>query len=61
VFFGAYRKPEAVVMPVEQYYELLEMLDDLTIALEVRGRDRADTGERIDLEDFARDQGLELT
>lgn len=37
----------------------LERVDDLAIALQVRARDAADSGERIELDDFIRAQGYD--
>lgn len=46
----------AVVLAVEEHAELV---DDLDIALHVRMRDSADSGERIPLEDFMRQEGYD--
>ena len=59
IFFGAHRRREAVVIAAEAYDELLDALDDAAIALEVRNRDAADTGERIELADLIRRQGFD--
>ncbi len=54
--------PEAVVL-LSHFVERAaarhaELLDDLTIAVQVVTRDQADSGERILLDDFIREQGL---
>jgi antitoxin StbD len=59
VFFGPHREPAGVMLSYERYLHLLDLLDDLTIALEVRKRDRADQGERLTLEELIREQGFE--
>ena len=60
VFFGPHRKPSGVILSYERYLGLLDALDDLAIALEVRKRDRADTGDRLSFEDLVRSQGILL-
>ena len=44
VFFGAHRKPTGVMLSYERYLWLLDRVDDLAIALEIRQRDASDTG-----------------
>jgi PHD/YefM family antitoxin component YafN of YafNO toxin-antitoxin module len=58
IFFGAQRKPEAVVLSYEAYDALLDALDDGLIAREVQARDAADSGERMSLDELIRSQGL---
>ena len=58
VFFGAHRKPSGVMLSYERYLRMLDVLDDLAIALEVRKRDQVDTGERLTLEDLIKGQGF---
>lgn len=52
VFFGAHRKPTGVMLSFERYIQLLDRLDDLAIALEVRKRDRVDEGKRLSLDEL---------
>lgn len=59
VFFGAHRKPAGVMLSYERYLKMLDVLDDLVIAIEVRKRDRSDTGERLSLDDLIRGQGFD--
>jgi PHD/YefM family antitoxin component YafN of YafNO toxin-antitoxin module len=59
IFFGAQRKPEAVVLSYEAYDALLDALDDGLIAREVQARDAADSGERMSLDELIRSQGLD--
>lgn len=59
VFFGAHRKPEAVVLSYAAYQDLVDALDDVLISREVATRDAADDGERLELADLIRRQGLE--
>jgi len=60
VVFGAYRKPEAAVVP----YELIELLDpiieDLVIAARVEKRRADDDGRRYTLDEAAAELGLDL-
>jgi PHD/YefM family antitoxin component YafN of YafNO toxin-antitoxin module len=59
VFFGAHRKPEAVVLSYQAYEELMDALDDVLIADQVAKRDKTDSGERIELADLIRSQGFD--
>jgi hypothetical protein len=58
VFFGAHRQPAGVMLSYERYLRMLDDLDDLSIALEVRRRDIADTGDRVSLDELIAEQGL---
>jgi antitoxin StbD len=59
VFFGSHRKLVGVMLSYERYLQLLDLLDDLASALEIRRRDRMDDGERMTLEELIEDQGLD--
>lgn len=59
VFYGSHRRPSGVIMSYERYVQILDLLDDLAIALEVRKRDREDDGTRLSLDQLLRDQGFE--
>jgi PHD/YefM family antitoxin component YafN of YafNO toxin-antitoxin module len=59
VFFGAHRKPEAVVLSYAAYQDLVDALDDVLISREVAARDAVDSGERMDLVELIRSQGFE--
>ncbi len=59
VFFGAHRKPAGVMLSYERYVKMLDLLDDLAAALQIRQRDRADAGERLTLEELIREQGFD--
>jgi hypothetical protein len=59
IFFGPNRKAEGVILSYARYLELLDELDDLALALEIRRRDHADVGERLSLEELIRRQGYE--
>jgi PHD/YefM family antitoxin component YafN of YafNO toxin-antitoxin module len=59
VFFGAHRKPEAVVLSYQAYEELVDALDDALIAREVAARDASDSGKRMELVDLIRSQGFD--
>lgn len=48
-----------VMLSYERYMGLLDLVDDLVAALEVRRRDASDTGERLTLEELVRDQGFD--
>lgn len=57
--FGAHRKPEGVILSYPAYLEVLEELEDLTIARIVAERD-ASRGERfIELDDAMRSLGFD--
>lgn len=60
IFYGSHRRPAGVIMSYERYVQLLDLVDDLAIALEVRKRDREDSGERLSLGQLIRDQGFDL-
>ena len=59
VFFGAHRVAAGVMLPYEGYLELLDRIDDLSIALQVRGRDKADEGERLSVDEVLDELGLD--
>jgi hypothetical protein len=59
VFFGARRQPTGVMLSYERYLTLLDLLDDLTAAIEIRKRDREDTGERLTFEELIVQQGFD--
>jgi len=59
VYFGAHRRPTGVMLSYERYLGILDLLDDLVVALEVRRRDGSDTGERLEFEDLIREQGFD--
>jgi hypothetical protein len=59
VFFGAHRRATGVMLSYERYLEMLDLLDDLTMALEIRRHDRADDGSRLSLDELIRGQGLD--
>ena len=58
VFFGAHRELTGVMLSYQRYLRLLDSLDELMIALEVRRRDRNDDGSRLSIDDLAREHGL---
>ena len=58
VFFGPAGDPSGVMLSYERYVTLLNRLDDLAIALEVKERDAADDGTRLSLEAVVDDLGL---
>jgi hypothetical protein len=56
---------DGIVVPEEVRQTIREvsygsLVEDLQIAVEVRLRDSADTGERIPLDDFLKSQGYDL-
>jgi len=59
VFFGSHRKPEAVLLSYEKYMQLLDHLDDLAIALEVRRHAERGHREPIEIEDLIRQEGYD--
>ena len=59
VFFGAHRKPAGVMLSYERYIRLLDQLDDLTIALKIERRDRADEGTRLSLDELIGNLGFD--
>lgn len=61
VFFGPHRKPDSVLLSYERYVKLLDLIDDMAAALEIRRRDRADEGERLTLEELVLSQGFDLS
>jgi len=61
VYVGSYRRPEAVMLAYERYARIMDLLDDLVARDEIERRLEKDAGERHDLEDVARDLGLDPT
>jgi hypothetical protein len=59
VFFGPHRKPVGVMLSYEFFVGMLDLIDDLAIAAEVRRRDQVDDGSRLSLEELAREHGFE--
>jgi hypothetical protein len=59
VFFGPHREPSGVILSYERYVQLLDLVDDLAAALEVRRRDKSDDGARMTLEELIREQGFD--
>jgi antitoxin StbD len=59
VYFGAHRRPTGVMLSYERYQGILDLVDDLVAALEIRRRDESDSGERMTLEELIRDQGFD--
>jgi len=59
VFFGAHREPAGVMLSYERYLKMLDLLDDLAIALRIRQRDHVDEGARLTLDELIREHGLE--
>ena len=53
VFIGPHRRPVAVLLSAEAYRQLLDAIDDLTIAEQVRARTASDDGRRLRLEELA--------
>jgi antitoxin StbD len=59
VFFGSHRKLVGVMLSYERYVQMLDLLDDFAAVLEIRRRDREDTGERMTLEELIEEQGFD--
>jgi antitoxin StbD len=59
VFFGAHRKPAGVMLSYDRYLQLLDRVDDLAIALEIRERDRVDDGTRLSLDELFSEHGFD--
>jgi hypothetical protein len=59
VFFGAHRRPAGVMLSFARYVQLLDRVDDLAIALQVRERDEADEGKRISVDELLEDLGFD--
>jgi hypothetical protein len=47
------------MLSYERYLKILDRLDDLSIALEVRKRDRRDDGTRLSLAELAREHDVD--
>jgi hypothetical protein len=61
VFFGNHRKPEGVLLSYEKYIQLLDHLDELALALRLRETLQSAPNEIVELEDLARQGGLDLS
>lgn len=59
VFFGAHRRPAGVMLSYERYLQLLDRIDDLAIALQVRMRDLDDDGTRLSVDEMLDDLGFD--
>lgn len=59
VVLGRHRRAEAVLMPLEQYRALLARLEELTVRAEIADVLSADTGERGEVADLAREHGFD--
>jgi hypothetical protein len=59
VFFGAHRKPAGVMLSYELYLQLLDRVDDLAIALQIRERDQADAGVRLTVDELLDELGFD--
>lgn len=59
VVFGSHRKPEAVIVPYDQYALMRDLLEDAVIAGQLEERRRSDTGVRIELDEFIRELGYD--
>jgi hypothetical protein len=56
---NVHRKPEGVILSYERYEWLIDVLDELVASEEVRDAQAADTGQRVELADVARDAGFD--
>ena len=59
VIFGPHRKPEAVLLPIEQYEALLDRVEELTVRQEIADVLAKDSGKRRDVADLAREHGFD--
>jgi hypothetical protein len=59
IFFGPGEEPAGVMLSYERYLKILDRLDDLSIAFEVRKRDRRDDGTRLSLAELAREHDVD--
>lgn len=59
VVVGAHRKPEAAIIPIELFEEILPLLEDLEIARQTRERMSAGPAEPID--DLAAQYGVDFS
>ena len=60
VVFGDHRKPEAVLLSFETFQVLLDIAEDAVITQRIRERVASDTGERIPMDDLAKELGINL-
>lgn len=61
IVFGPQRNAEAVLIPIEQYRELLAHAEELALRAEVVDVMAKDTGQRSDVADLARKHGFDPT
>lgn len=59
VFFGAFRKPSGVLLAYELYIQMLDHLDELEMALQIRKRDAVDDGTRLTLDEVLAEHGFD--
>lgn len=59
VFFGAFRKPAGVMLAYDRYIQMLDQLDELEIALQIRRRDAVDDGTRLTLDEVLAEHGFD--
>jgi len=59
VVFGSHRKPEAVILPYDEYERMLGLLEDAEIASTVRERIDAGEPEQVELGELFERVGLD--
>lgn len=59
VFFGADEDPAGVMLAFERYVQLLDRIDELAIALQVRERMAEDDGTRLSLDEVFKQHGFD--
>lgn len=59
IVFGPQRNAEAVLVPIEQYRELLAHAEELALRAEVVDVMSKDTGQRSNVADLAREHGFD--
>jgi hypothetical protein len=58
-FYGAQRKPEAAIMSADLANELLDLMDDVVIAEQIRRRTESDEVESGTVDDFLAGAGVD--
>jgi hypothetical protein len=58
VFFGSRRRPEAVIIPIDLFEQMVPILEDVLIAREIEARRARHDGTLLDFETLVKEVGF---
>ena len=58
VFFGSRRRPEAVIIPIDLFEQMVPILEDVLIAREIQARRARHDGTLLDFETLVKEAGF---